>query len=90
MYCTCLHVVQVAAFCCGNDSLSVMPEFSHTSRNITEKSGPKNNANNVSSEGLFRIFQIYIDEKIETAQMICLHIAKLKSDRRYLDCVDIS
>jgi len=40
--------------------------------------------------GLFCIFQIYIDEKIETAQMICLHIARLKSDTRYLGCVIIS
>jgi hypothetical protein len=40
--------------------------------------------------GLFCIFQIYVDNKIETAQTICLHIARLKSDRRYLGCVDIS
>jgi hypothetical protein len=40
--------------------------------------------------GLFCIFQIYVDEKIETVQMICLHIARLKPDRRYLGCVDIS
>jgi len=40
--------------------------------------------------GLFCIFQIYIDEIIETAQMICLHTARPKSDRRYLGCVDIS
>ena len=39
--------------------------------------------------GLFCIFQIYIDQKIETTQMICLHIARPKSDRRYLGCVDI-
>jgi len=29
-------------------------------------------------------FPIYVDEKIETAKMICLHIARL-----YLGCVDI-
>jgi len=40
--------------------------------------------------GLFCIFQIYVDEKIETAQMICLPIARLKPNRRYLGCVDIS
>jgi len=40
--------------------------------------------------GLFCIFQIYIGEIIETAQMICLHIARPKSDRRYLGCVVIS
>jgi len=34
--------------------------------------------------GLFFIFQIYGDEKIETAQMVCLHIARLKSDRRFV------
>ena len=49
--CTFLHVLQVVAFCCSNDKLSVMPEFPHTPRNITEKSGPYSNANNVSSEG---------------------------------------
>jgi hypothetical protein len=32
--------------------------------------------------GLFCIFQIYIDEKIETAQMICHQIARTKSDRK--------
>jgi hypothetical protein len=51
MYCTCLHVAQVVAFSRGNDSLSVMPEFPHIPWDITEKSGPNNNANNVSSEG---------------------------------------
>ena len=40
--------------------------------------------------GLFCIFKISVDEKIETAQMICRHIASLKSDRRHLGCVDIS
>jgi len=35
-------------------------------------------------------FPIYVDEKIETTKMICLHIARLNSDRRYLDCVDVS
>jgi len=40
--------------------------------------------------GLFCIFQIYVDEKIETIQMICLPIARPKPDRRYLGCVDIS
>jgi hypothetical protein len=40
--------------------------------------------------GLFCIFQIYVDEKTETAQMICLHITRLKFDRIYLGCVDIS
>jgi hypothetical protein len=40
--------------------------------------------------GLFCIFQIYVDDKIETAQMICLHIARSKSDTRYLGCLDIS
>jgi len=39
---------------------------------------------------LFCIFQIYVDDKIETAQMICLHIARPKSNRRYLGCLDIS
>jgi hypothetical protein len=39
--------------------------------------------------GLLCIFQIYVDETIETTQMICLHIARQKSDRRYLGCVDI-
>jgi hypothetical protein len=49
MYCTILHVLQVVAFCCGNDSLSVMPEFPHAPRNSTEKFGPNSNAY-VSSE----------------------------------------
>jgi len=40
--------------------------------------------------GLFCIFQINVEKKIETTQMTCLHIARLKSDRRYLGCVDIS
>jgi len=40
--------------------------------------------------GLFCIFQIYVDEIIETAQMICFNIARSKSDRRYLVCSDIS
>jgi hypothetical protein len=42
--------------------------------------------------GAFCIYQIYVDEKIETAQMICRHISSLKSDRKYvyLGCVDIS
>jgi hypothetical protein len=40
--------------------------------------------------GLFRIFQIYVDKKIETSQIICLHIARAKSDKRYLGCLDIS
>jgi len=33
---------------------------------------------------------INVDEKIETTKMICFHIARLYSDRRYLDCIDIS
>jgi len=40
--------------------------------------------------GLFCIFQIYTDEIIETAQTICLHISRPKSDTRYLGCLDIS
>jgi len=40
--------------------------------------------------GLFCIFQIYVYEKTETAPMMCLHITRLKSDRRYLGCIDIS
>jgi hypothetical protein len=40
--------------------------------------------------GLFFIFQVYVDKKIETAQANCLHIARLKSDRKYLGCVGIS
>jgi len=40
--------------------------------------------------GLFCIFQIYVDEKIVTAQMICLRIASPESDSKYVDCVDIS
>jgi len=28
--------------------------------------------------GLFCIFQIYVDKKIETAHIICLHIARPK------------
>jgi hypothetical protein len=40
--------------------------------------------------GLICIFQIYIDEKIEIEQMIWLHIARPKSNRRYLGCVVIS
>jgi hypothetical protein len=40
--------------------------------------------------GLFSIFQIYVDNKFETAQMICLHIAGPKSDIKYLGCLDIS
>jgi hypothetical protein len=39
--------------------------------------------------GLFCIFQIYVDEKVETAQMSCFDIARSKSDRRYLGCLDI-
>jgi len=39
---------------------------------------------------LILYFPICVDEKIETAQMICLHIASPKSDRRYLGCVDVS
>jgi hypothetical protein len=34
--------------------------------------------------GLFCIFQIYVDDKIETAQMIGLHITRPKSDKIYL------
>jgi len=49
VYCACLYVLQVVAFFCGNDGLSVMPQFPQTPRNITEKSGPSSNANNVSS-----------------------------------------
>jgi len=37
--------------------------------------------------GLLCIFQIYIDEVIETTQMICLLIARSKSDRRYWGCL---
>jgi hypothetical protein len=40
--------------------------------------------------GLFCIFQIYVYEIIETAQVICLHIARPKSDKRYLGCLNIS
>jgi hypothetical protein len=38
---------------------------------------------------LLPTYQIYIDEIIETTQMICLQIARLNSDRKYLGCVDI-
>jgi len=38
---------------------------------------------------LFCIFRIYVDLIIETPQMICLHIARLKSDRIYSGCVDL-
>jgi hypothetical protein len=38
--------------------------------------------------GLFCIFEIYVD-KIETAQMVCLHIAAPKSDKRYLGGLDM-
>jgi len=51
MYCTCLRVFQVVAFCCGYDNLFVMPDFPHTPTNITEKSGPNISVNNVSSVG---------------------------------------
>ena len=50
MYRTILHVLQVVAFCCGNDILSVMPEFPHAPMNSTDKFGPNSNACNVSSE----------------------------------------
>jgi hypothetical protein len=40
--------------------------------------------------GLFCVFQIYMDEIIETAQMICLYIAGPKSDKWYLGCLDLS
>jgi hypothetical protein len=49
MSCMFLHVLQIIAFCCENYSFFVMPEFPHPPRNITEKSGPNNNANNASS-----------------------------------------
>jgi hypothetical protein len=39
---------------------------------------------------LFCIFKIYVDDKVETAQIICFNIARSKSDRRYLGCLDIS
>jgi len=39
--------------------------------------------------GFFCVFQIYVDEKIETAQIICLHIVRPKSDMRHLGCLDI-
>jgi len=32
-------------------------------------------------------FHIHVDEKIEKTMMICLHFARPKSDRRYLDTV---
>ena len=35
-------------------------------------------------------FHIHVDEKNEKTMMICLHIARQKSDRRYLACVDIT
>jgi hypothetical protein len=39
---------------------------------------------------LLCIFQIYVNEIIESAQMICLLIARLNSDRKYSGCVVIS
>jgi hypothetical protein len=39
--------------------------------------------------GLFCIFQIYVYEITEIVRMICLLIARPKSDRKYLGCVVI-
>ena len=39
--------------------------------------------------GLFCIFQVYVYEKIETAQIICLYIARPKSGNKHLCCLDM-